>query len=166
VHITPEDRVLVVGDGKLGQLIAQSIALTGCRLLVIGRHRSKLDLLARRGIETAESVPQGRRFDVAVDCTGNAEGFSVARKSLRPRGTLVMKSTYAGDLTVNASSLVVDEITLIGSRCGPFAPALRLLESRAVDVRPLIRATFPLAGGVAAFAEAQKPGALKVLIAA
>ena len=164
VRITPDDRVLLVGDGKLGQLIAQSVALTGCRLLALGRHRSKLDLLARRGIETAEVVPEGRRFDIAIDCTGNAEGFAIARKALRPRGTLVMKSTYAGDLTVNASSLVVDEITLIGSRCGPFAPALRLLESRAVDVRPLIRSTFPLAEGVAAFAEAQKPGALKVLL--
>lgn len=164
VSITSDDRVLVVGDGKLGQLIAQSVALTGCRLLVLGRHRSKLDLLARRGIETAEVVPEGRRFDIAIDCTGNTEGFAIARKALRPRGTLVMKSTYAGDLTVNASSLVVDEITLIGSRCGPFAPALRLLESRAVDVRPLIRSTFPLAEGVVAFAEAQKPGALKVLL--
>ena len=164
VKITPEDRVLVVGDGKLGQLIAQTLALSGCRLLVVGRHRAKLALLARRGIETAESIPPGRRFDVAVDCTGNAEGFAIARGALRPRGTLVMKSTYAGALTVNASSLVVDEITLVGSRCGPFEPALRLLESRQVDVRPLIDATFPLDDAVAAFDAAQKPGAMKVLL--
>lgn len=165
VRITPAERVLVVGDGKLGQLIAQTLALTGCRLTVVGRHASKLALLAVREIETTEMVAEGRRFDVAVDCTGNADGFALARKALRPRGTLVMKSTYAGDLTVNASSLVVDEITLIGSRCGPFAPALRLLESGAVDVRPLIQSSFALEDGLAAFEEAQKPGALKVQIA-
>lgn len=164
VRITPDDRVLVVGDGKLGQLIAQTLALTGCKLFVVGRHPSKLELLARRGIEIGRNVAEGRRFDVAVDCTGNAEGFAIARNALRPRGTLVMKSTYAGALTVNASSLVVDEITLVGSRCGPFAPALRLLESRAVDVRSLIRTTFALNDAIAAFEEAQQPGALKVLV--
>lgn len=164
VAIGPDDRVLVVGDGKLGQLIGQTLALTGCRLLVLGRHPSKLALLAERGIETATALPDGRRFDISVDCTGSEQGFATARAALRPRGTLVMKSTYAGALTVNASSLVVDEITLVGSRCGPFAKALHLLASRAVDVRPLIRATFPLTDAIAAFAEAQRPGVLKVLI--
>ncbi|HEX9162817.1 MAG TPA: alcohol dehydrogenase catalytic domain-containing protein [Thermoanaerobaculia bacterium] len=163
VHIEPEDRVLVVGDGKLGQLIAQTLALTGCRLAVIGRHRDKLELLARRGIETS-TEPFGRKFDVAVDCTGSADGFAIARNALRPRGTLVMKSTYAGNLTVNASSLVVDEITLVGSRCGPFAPALRLLQSRSVDVEPLIHAEFAIDDAITAFEQAQRPGALKVLI--
>lgn len=164
VQIGPHDRVLLIGDGKLGQLIAQTVALTGCRLLVVGRHRSKLEFLERRGIETATEVPDGRRFDIAIDSTGNAEGFAAARKALRPRGTLVMKSTYAGALTVNASSLVVDEITLVGSRCGPFAPALELLASRVVDVRPLIRSVYALEDAVAAFTEAQLPGALKVLV--
>lgn len=164
VHIGTEERVLLVGDGKLGQLIAQTVALTGCKLLVVGRHRAKLELLERRGIETATEVPAARRFDIAIDSTGNAEGFATARKALRARGTLVMKSTYAGALTFNPSALVVDEITLIGSRCGPFAPALELLASHAVDVRALIRNTYPLNDAVAAFAEAQQPGALKVLV--
>ena len=163
VRIGPDERVLVVGDGKLGQLIAQTVALTGCKLLVVGHHRAKLELLERRGIETA-TEPDARRFDIAIDSTGNAEGFATARKALRARGTLVMKSTYAGALTVNASALVVDEITLVGSRCGPFAPALELLASHAVDVRPLIRNTFALDDAVAAFGEAQQPGALKVLV--
>jgi threonine dehydrogenase-like Zn-dependent dehydrogenase len=149
VRITPDDRVLVVGDGKLGQLIAQTLALTGCKLTVLGRHSPK---------------PR-EPFDVAVECSGNPEGFATTRAALRPRGTLVMKSTYAGDLTVNASSLVVDEITLVGSRCGPFAPALELLASRKVDVRPLIHRVYPLKDALAAFEEAQKPGVLKVLIA-
>ena len=160
IEVRADDRVLVVGDGKLGQLIART--LSHSRLLVVGRHASKLALL--HGIKTATAVPEGRRFDIAVDCTGSAEGFATARAALRPRGTLVMKSTYAGALTVNASSLVVDEIMLVGSRCGPFAPALAKLESRAIDVRPLIGATYPLNDAVAAFAEAQRPGVLKVIV--
>ena len=166
VSVTPETRLLIVGDGKLGQLIAQTLALTGCQLTVVGRHREKLELLERRGIHTsvaAGTLARGR-FDIAVDCTGSAAGFESARNALRPRGTLVMKSTYAGNLTINASSLVVDEITLIGSRCGPFAPALRLLASRAVDVQPMIHATFDLDDAITAFEQAQRPGALKVLI--
>ncbi len=165
VNIGPKDRVLVVGDGKLGQLVAQTLALTGCRLRVIGRHRNKLELLERRGIATAapDAVRAGQ-CDVVVDCTGNGEGFALARKAVRPRGTLVMKSTYAGDLTVNMSSLVVDEITLIGSRCGPFPSALRLLEQRSVDLRGLVDATYPLDEAVTAFGHAQRPGTLKVLV--
>lgn len=165
VKITPDDRVLVVGDGKLGQLIAQSLALTGCKLVVAGRHERKLGLLRNLGIETrmAEEITP-HRFDVAIDSTGSPEGFAAARMSLRPRGTLVMKSTYAGELRVNASSLVVDEITLVGSRCGPFAPALRLLAERRIDVRPMIDVSYPLEDGVRAFEHAQKSGVLKVSI--
>ncbi len=163
VTIGPDDRVLVVGDGKLGQLVAQTLALTGCRLAVIGRHRHKLDLLKRRGIETIESLPP-RKFDIAVECSGSSAGFVAARSALRPRGILVMKSTYAGELTFNASSLVVDEITMIGSRCGPFAPALRLLADRSIDVRPLISATYPLADAITAFEHARRPDTLKVLV--
>ena len=150
VKLTADDRVLVVGNGKLGRLIAQTLALTGCKLTVLDRR------VAAR--------PPHSRFDVAVECTGNPEGFAIARAALRQRGTLIMKSTYAGDLNVDASSLVVDEITLIGSRCGPFEPALRLLASRAVDVQPLIHATWSLDDALTAFEQAQRRGALKVLI--
>ncbi len=162
VKISPDDRVVVVGDGKLGQLIAQTLALTGCKLLVIGKHRRKRELLEARGIRTAESA--AGKFDIAVECSGSAPGFAMARQALRPRGTLVMKSTYAGELTVNASSLVVDEITLIGSRCGPFAPALGLLAERRVDVRPLLDRVYALGEGMHAFEEAARPGALKVAL--
>ena len=162
VSIDRNDRVLVVGDGKLGQLVAQTLALTRCHLTVVGRHREKLDLLKRRGIKTADA-PTGK-FDIAVDCSGNQSGFAIARAALRPRGTLVMKSTYAGNLTFNASSVVVDEITLIGSRCGPFAPALRLLAEKAIDVRPLLQATYPLQEALTAFDHAQRPGALKIAV--
>ncbi len=159
------DRVLVVGDGKLGQLVAQTLALTGCDLLVVGRHQEKLANLEARGIKTglADAVAH-RSFDIAVECTGNAEGFALAHRALRPRGTLVLKSTYAGKLSLDASSLVVDEITLIGSRCGPFPAALELLAQGHVDVKPLIHAHYPLTQGIAAFEYAQTKGVLKVLL--
>ena len=165
VAITADDRVLVVGDGKLGQLVAQTLALTGCKLTVTGHHADKLALLERRGIEVAGAdAVAARRFDVAVECSGSPHGFALARQALRARGTLVMKSTYAGELTVNASSIVVDEITLIGSRCGPFPKALQILADRAVDVRPLLHATYALHDAVSAFHHAQRSGTLKVLV--
>lgn len=165
VNISARERVLVVGDGKLGQLVARTLALTGCLLTVVGRHRSKLELLEARGIDTAsEDAIPASSFDIAIECTGNTQGFALARKALRPRGTLVMKSTYAGELTFNASAAVVDEITLIGSRCGPFAPAIELLRTHRVDVKPMIHAIYPLSDALAAFEHAGRPGVLKVLL--
>ena len=165
ISIEPEQKVVVVGDGKLGQLVAQTLALTGCQLLAVGRHQSKLSNLKKRGIAVgfADQVPT-KSFDIAVECTGNPQGFELARKALRPRGTLVLKSTYAGKLTFDASSLVVDEITLIGSRCGPFSPALALLADQQVDVESLIQARYPLSEGLAAFERAQTRGTMKVLL--
>jgi threonine dehydrogenase-like Zn-dependent dehydrogenase len=165
VALSVDDRVLVVGDGKLGQLVAQTLAITGCELLVVGRHPQKLANLAARGIKTglAEAVTD-RYFDISVECTGNPEGFAIARRALRARGTLVLKSTYAGHLNLDASSLVVDEITLMGSRCGPFPAALELLAQEKIDVKPLIQASYPLSSGLAAFDLAQSRGVLKVLL--
>ncbi len=165
VPVGSDERVLVVGDGKLGQLVAQTLALTGCELLAVGRHREKLANLDARGIKTgfADAVTD-RAFDISVECTGNPEGFDLARRALRPRGTLVLKSTYAGKLTLDASSLVVDEITVIGSRCGPFPKALQLLAQGRVDVEGLIQARYPLTEGLAAIERAQRRGVLKVLL--
>jgi threonine dehydrogenase-like Zn-dependent dehydrogenase len=169
VSIRPDDRVLVVGDGKLGQLVAQTLSLVGCDLRVVGRHERKLALLQAEGIPTVLAAGgavdlEDAGFDVAVECTGNAEGFATARRALRPRGVLVMKSTYAGSLTVDASAIVVDELTLVGSRCGPFAPALRLLAEGLVEVEPLIGARYPLGAGPEALEHAARPGTLKVLL--
>ncbi|WP_414578336.1 MDR/zinc-dependent alcohol dehydrogenase-like family protein [Anabaena sp. CCY 9402-a] len=165
VTICADDRVLVVGDGKLGQLVAQTLALTGCQLLVVGRHQDKLANLEARGIKTGfVDVVKDRTFDISVECTGNPEGFAIARRALRPRGTLILKSTYAGNLSFDASALVVDEITLIGSRCGPFPAALDLLAAEKVDVKPLIHASYPLNEALEAFAQAQRRGVLKVLL--
>ncbi|MEM9136255.1 MAG: alcohol dehydrogenase catalytic domain-containing protein [Cyanobacteria bacterium P01_F01_bin.42] len=165
IQIQEGDRVIVIGDGKLGQLIAQTLSLTACELLVIGRHTDKLAHLEQRGIRTGvEADITPRSFDIAVDCTGNSSGFNLAMKSLRPRGTLVLKSTYAGNLSFDASALVVDEITLLGSRCGPIEKALKMLAAEKIDVSYLIQAEYPLSEALDAFAHAQKKGILKVLI--
>ncbi len=167
VHLRPTDRVVVLGDGKLGLLVAAVLRLTGCDLTLVGRHREKLALAAAWGVPgrlSDEPLP-AHEADVVVECTGSPDGFALARRLLRPRGTLVLKSTYHGALSVDMSALVVDEITLVGSRCGPFAPAIRLLAAGLVDPRPLIAATYRLADIEAAFAHAGSKGVLKVLVA-
>jgi threonine dehydrogenase-like Zn-dependent dehydrogenase len=164
VRIAPGDRVVVFGDGKLGQLVAQVLATTGCDLLVVGRHAAKLARLSARGIATALAPPAPRRADVVVECTGRREGLQAAIAALRPRGTLVLKSTYAGETPVNLSAIVVDEVIVVGSRCGPFAPALAALADGRLDVAPLVDARRPLAEAVEAIAHASTPGVLKVLL--
>ena len=165
VRVGRNDRVVVVGDGRLGNLIAQTLALTGCDLLVIGRHPDKLALLEARGIRVGSRADlRPRQADIAVECTGNADGLALAREAVRARGAIVLKSTYRGAVTLELSPFVVDEVTLVGSRCGPFAPALDLLASGRVDVAPLVHARYPLSDGVAAFEHAARPGVLKVLL--
>jgi threonine dehydrogenase-like Zn-dependent dehydrogenase len=165
VHIRPTDRVLVLGDGKLGLLVAQVVALTGCDLVAIGRHPEKLAILAGRGIATQpEDGDIEGNVDLVIECTGQPEGFRRARQLLRPRGTLVLKSTYHGLVQTDLSSLVVDEIRVVGSRCGPFPSAIRLLSQGLVDVLPLVDAEYPLDEAMAAFEHAQRRGALKVLV--
>lgn len=163
VSIGATDRVLVVGDGRLGQLIASSLALVGCDLRVVGRHRRKLDLLRAQGIAATDDPPPPGAFDIAVECTGNSSGFALARRALRPQGVLLLKSTYASDLALDASAIVVDELTLVGSRCGPFEPALRLLTEGSVDVASLIDGRYALEEGLEAFDHAARPGTLKIL---
>ena len=165
VQINPTDRVLLVGAGRLGQLIAQTLALTGCDLRVVARHAHQQDLLKRRGIRIiSEDEIKPWRWDVVVEATGSPSGFSLARQAIRPRGTLVLKSTYKGEINVNFSSIVVDEINIIGSRCGPFGPALRLMESKQVDPTVLIMDEFELSDAFKAFERAAETGVLKVLI--
>jgi threonine dehydrogenase-like Zn-dependent dehydrogenase len=165
VHIRPTQRVLVIGAGRLGQLVAQTLALTGCELQVVTRHASQQRLLAMHSIATCqeEAVPTNA-LDVVVEATGSPQGFALARRAVRSRGTIVMKSTYKGEMQINFSSIVVDEITLVGSRCGPFQPALNLLESGKVEPRPLITARYPLEEAERAIQHAGQPGALKVLL--
>ncbi|HEC84822.1 MAG TPA: alcohol dehydrogenase [Thioploca sp.] len=165
VIIRPTDRVLVVGAGRLGHLIAQTLLLTGCHLQVVARHDKQRQLLAARQIAWLDenAVPE-RTFDIIIEATGSAGGFALARQAVRPRGTIVLKSTYKGDMSVNVAALVVDEVTLVGSRCGPFAPALRLLEKRLVDPTLLIDYRFPFENALQAFERVVQPGVLKVLL--
>jgi len=165
VHIRPADRVLVIGAGRLGQLIAQTLALTGCDLHVVARYPHQQKLLIERGIELIlEEDVQPWRWDIVVEATGLSSGFSLARQAIRPRGTLVMKSTYKGEISVNLSSIVVDEVNIVGSRCGPFEPALRLMEKGEVNPSVLITAEFKLGDVLQAFEHAAQPCVLKVLV--
>ena len=165
LRVVPGERVVVIGVGKLGHLVAQTLAAAGCDPLAIGRSPRPLTLLAARGLRTgtAEAI-EPRRADLVVECTGNPEGLELARRAVRPRGTIVLKSTYHGRAALDLAPFVVDEVTLVGSRCGPFDPALELLARGAVDPLPLVEARYPLAQALAAFEHAARPGALKVLV--
>jgi threonine dehydrogenase-like Zn-dependent dehydrogenase len=173
VHIEPDSVVVVVGDGRLGLLCAQALALTGCKLTMVGRHAAKLaHLQGMRGVRTLLADPAtltalaDEPADVVVEATGSPDGFALARRLVRPAGTLVMKSTYAGGLAnFDVSRLVVDEVSVVGSRCGPFAPALRLLEQGLISVKPLIEARYGLERAVEAIEYAGRKGVLKVVIA-
>ncbi len=171
VHIRPIDHVVVLGDGKMGQLAVQVLALTGCDVILVGKHEEKLALAAARGITTrrlehTESfvLDDGQRVDIVVECSGSAQGLELAMRLVRPRGTIFLKSTVAEQSTFSLAPIVIDEIRVQGSRCGPFAPALRALSQHSIDVRPLISATFGLDEGLQAFEYAAKPGVLKVLM--
>ena len=172
IHITPACRVALLGAGRLGMLLAQLLALTGCELAVIDRNRAKLELLAAAGIGCTlrSGTPEHRALaprsmDIAVEATGSPDGFEEARSLVRPGGTLLLKSTFAGALgDFDVSQLVVDEIRLVGSRCGPFPPALRLLQEGRVRVDGLISAEYALDDGLAALSQAAQKGVLKVFI--
>ncbi len=167
VEIFPETRVVVVGEGKLGNLCAQSLSLKSKNVSVIGKHREKLALLENRNIETIlleNSAKLKKRFDVAVEASGSESGFALALDLVKPRGKLVLKSTFHGSPTWEASRVVVDEITIVGSRCGRFAPAIELLKDKKVAVKNLVSENFSLASGIEAFASAEKKGVMKVLL--
>lgn len=179
VRVAPGTSALVFGDGKLGLLIAQVLHQAGARVLAVGKHEEKLALLRAQGIatelfrpaapvDTDAAPPQGawagEPAELVVEATGTAEGFMRAIRATRPRGTLVLKSTVAGLSSVHLAELVVHEITVVGSRCGLFDPALRALEGRTVDVRSLVSARLPLERAEEALRAAAAPGALKVLV--
>ncbi|HEX4949133.1 MAG TPA: alcohol dehydrogenase catalytic domain-containing protein [Blastocatellia bacterium] len=166
VTITPQQHVAVIGDGKLGQLIARVLATTGCALQLIGKHAEKLQLAAAAGIATLQlsQVESARQFDVVVEASGAAAGLQLALQLVKPRGTIVLKSTFHGAVTLDTSRIVVDEISLIGSRCGRFDKALALLATGQVKVEPLIAAEYALAESLVAMHHASQAGTLKVLL--
>jgi threonine dehydrogenase-like Zn-dependent dehydrogenase len=167
VSIANSDRIAVIGDGKLGLLCAQVLALTGAPVLLIGKHSAKLRIVERRGIETTtakQAAKRKREFDIVVEASGAAPGFKMALDLLSPKGRLVLKSTFHDTTEIDASRVVVDEISIVGSRCGRFSPALDLLEKGAIDVDSLISEEYPLANGVHAMRRAGTKGILKVLL--
>lgn len=165
VHVEPGRDCVVFGDGKLGLLVAQVLHQAGARVLAVGRHPEKLRILEKRDIETClASEWRGDLASLVVEATGSAGGFEQAVAATRPRGTLVLKSTVAEAPATNLAPLVIDEITVVGSRCGPFPPALRALETGSVDVRSLVTERVPLARADEALRRAAEPGVLKVLI--
>lgn len=161
------ERVVVLGDGRLGFLCAQVIALYGCQLTVVGKHPHKLAFFASRNIQTqllSDFTPD-HSADIVVDCTGSPTGLPLALQTVRPRGTIVLKTTCAGEQTLSLAPIVIDEVTVVGSRCGPFERAIEALRTRHVDVLPLIDRVFSLDEAVAAVHAAQSPGTRKVLFA-
>lgn len=161
VDVSETTRMLVLGDGKLGLLCAMALRTSGCALKVVGRHPAKLALLG--SVDTATELGD-ERYDVVVEATGSAQGLASALDHVRPRGTLVLKSTFAGTPEVDTNRIVVDEIRVVGSRCGPMARALQAMASGEVDPRPLIHHRKPLDEGVGAMELAQQRGVLKVLL--
>ncbi len=158
--------MLVLGAGKLGSLVAQVMDLAGCVLTVAGRQPSAPPHLAGLGLAVvAAGDLSAGSMDVVIECTGNPDGLEEALRLVRPRGTIVLKSTHAEKSSIDISRVVVSEITLVGSRCGPFRGALDLLGRQQVAVEGMIAARYRLEDGVAAFEEAAKPGTMKVLVA-
>ncbi|RJP14518.1 MAG: alcohol dehydrogenase [Candidatus Abyssobacteria bacterium SURF_5] len=165
INIRPGRRVLVLGDGKLGLLVAQVINTTGADCRLIGRSPGKLALARRLAIATADLQslhPQAA--DIVIDCTGSPEGLPLALRLVKPRGTVVVKTTVAAQYQIDLAPVVIHEIMVMGSRCGPFRPALSALASGTVRVKELITGVFPLEDALAAFKRALEPGALKILL--
>ena len=161
-------RTAVVGDGKLGILCARSVSLLTGGVTLIGKHQRKLDIAEKygnvTGMLTSDISQAGDKFDVVVEASGSESGFATALNLVRPRGKVVLKSTFHGQPTWDASKVVVDEITIVGSRCGRFATALELLSQKRIEVEDLVTDQFPLADGVKAMSRAAENGVLKVLL--
>ena len=166
VPLAAGTEIAVLGDGKLGLLVAQVLNAHGCRVIQFGKHREKLRISAARGITT--ELTNGRLpvsgFRYVVDATGSPGGLREAVSMTEPRGTVIMKSTVHGEVPIDTAPIIVNEITLVGSRCGRFEPALQLLERRAIDVASLVSERMRLTEAPEAFAHAAKTGVLKVLL--
>jgi len=166
IPIPSETPVTVLGDGRLGYLCAQVLAAAGGIVTVVGKHASKLERFRKRGLNTIvldELVPE-RKAEIVVDCTGSESGLELALKLVRPRGTIVMKTTIAGRYDLDMAQIVIDELRLIGSRCGPFPRAIEALANREIEVESLITSRFPLEQADRALQTAAEKGQHKVLI--
>jgi len=165
-HIEPNDKVLVLGDGKLGLITALALNAQNFDVTLVGKHRNKLDVAFSQGVKTSllHDLKVEKAWDVVVEATGALSGFETALELVKPRGTLVLKSTIAAGKDFNLAPIVIDEITVLGSRCGPFEPALRLLESGKIDFAPMISGIYPADRAMEAFEKSKDKDVLKVLI--
>lgn len=166
IHIPPYKKIAVLGDGKLGLMIALALNAAGLDLVLIGKHENKLEIAKNQGVKTKllSDVEIKKEFDFVVEATGSISGFETSLALTKPRGTLILKSTIAASKEFNFAPVVVDEITIVGSRCGQFAPALRLLESGRIDVKPLISDIFEFDESIAAFERNKEKSSIKVIV--
>ncbi len=166
IHIPPYKKIAVLGDGKLGLMIALALNAAGLDLILIGKHENKLEIAKKQGVKTKllSDVEIKKEYDFVVEATGSISGFETSLALTKPRGTLILKSTIAASKEFNFAPVVVDEITIVGSRCGQFAPALRLLESGRIDVKPLISDVFELDEAIEAFERNKEKSSIKVIV--
>lgn len=166
VHIPPYKKVIVLGDGKLGLIIALALSAAGLDITLVGKHEEKLKIAAEQGVKTQllSELKIEKAYDFVVEATGSISGFETSVALTKPRGTLILKSTIAASKEFNLAPIVVDEITIVGSRCGQFAPALRMLEQKRIDVKPLISDIFDIDASIAAFERNKEKSSVKVLV--
>lgn len=166
LHIPPFKKVVVLGDGKLGLMIALSLNAAGLDITLVGKHENKLDIAKEQGVKTKllDEIEINKEYDYVVEATGSISGLETSLALTKPRGTLILKSTIAASKEFNFAPVVVDEITIVGSRCGQFAPALRLLESKRIDVNPLISHIFDIDDSIEAFEKNKDKSSIKVLV--
>ncbi len=166
IHIPPYKKVIVLGDGKLGLIIALALNAAGLNLTLVGKHEEKLTLAKAQGVKTKllNELKIEKTYDYVVEATGSITGFETSLALTKPRGTLILKSTIAASKEFNLAPIVIDEITVVGSRCGQFAPALRLLESKRIDVKPLISDIYPIEKSIEAFERNKEKSSVKVLV--
>ena len=166
IHIQPIQKVLVLGDGKLGIITALALNASGLDITLIGKHQEKLDIAKAQGVKTCllSDLNVKKEWDVVVEATGSITGFETSIALVKPRGTLVLKSTIVASKEFNFSSLVVDEVTIVGSRCGRFKPALRMLEQGRIDLRPLISEIYDVENVIDAFEANKRKDTVKILV--
>lgn len=166
LHIKPFEKVIVLGDGKLGLITALTLNAQNIDVTLVGKHQNKLDIAKAQGVKTAllQDFPIEKKYDVVVEATGSVSGFETSIALTKPRGVLVLKSTVATGKELNLAPIVIDEITVLGSRCGQFGPAIRLLESGKIDFTPLISARYKADDAIEAFEKNKERETLKVLL--
>lgn len=166
VPVSPRDRVFLFGTGKLGMLVAMVLQQNGCAYRAVNRNPRKVALARELGLncDLLSDLPSGSQADIVIDCTGSPEGFALALNHLRPRGILVLKTTVASPPAVDLNRIVINEITVIGSRCGPFAPALKMLADNSIKVRPLISEVMPFTRALDAFVAAGRGESCKIIL--